>query len=63
MTTPQTLDKDWLTAQETADYLGVNVQLIWKLVKAGKLHGKKVGGRVNSPLRISSVSIEKYMEK
>jgi len=33
-----------LTANETADYLKVNVRTIYRLIKDGKIPGRKVGG-------------------
>jgi excisionase family DNA binding protein len=33
-----------LTANEAADYLKVNVRTIYRLIKEGKIPGRKVGG-------------------
>ena len=33
-----------LTADETADYLKVDVKTVYRLVKQGKIPGRKVGG-------------------
>lgn len=54
----QTLSKDWLSKQEAADYLGVNPATVMRLVRAGKLTAARVGKLV----RISSASIERYLE-
>lgn len=34
-----------LTADETANYLKVDVKTIYRLVKQGKIPGRKVGGK------------------
>ena len=34
-----------LTADETADYLKVNVKTVYRLVKKGEIPGRKVGGK------------------
>jgi excisionase family DNA binding protein len=59
---PQTLDRDWMTAQQAADYLQVEVQTVRRMVVAGKLKGTKLGSGKTSPLRISASSIEKLLE-
>jgi excisionase family DNA binding protein len=56
MTTP---DKDYLTTQEAADYLGVKPQYIHRLFNEGKLTGWR-GQGPNGRLHISSVSIKKF---
>jgi len=33
-----------LTANEAADYLKINVRTIYRLIKQGKIPGRKVGG-------------------
>jgi excisionase family DNA binding protein len=60
--TPQTLEKDWLTRKEAAEYLSVTPQKVSELVNSGKLHGTKLGDGPNSPLRISSDSIERMLK-
>ena len=59
---PQTLDRDWMTAQQAADYLQLEVQAVRRMVVAGKLKGTKLGSGKTSPLRISASSIEKLLE-
>ena len=61
-TKPQTLDGDLMTVKETAAYLKVHPDTVRQLVADGKLAGKKIGAGPNSPIRISTVSIEKFME-
>ena len=51
---------DWVSPQEAAEYIGVSKQTVRALWRSGKLIGAKVGYRT---LRISTVSIEKMMEK
>ena len=58
----QSLDKDLLTVAETADYLSCSKQTVHRLIKDGKLQARKIGRGINSPLRITSVSIEKMLE-
>ena len=45
-----------------AAYLKVHPDTVRQLVADGKLAGKKMGSGPNSPIRISTVSIEKFME-
>jgi excisionase family DNA binding protein len=61
MANSQQLDADLLTVAETARYLKVSEQTVRKLIKAGKLVGRKIGTGINSRLRISASSIERFM--
>ena len=53
---------DWWTVQETAAYLKVSKIHVYSLFNGSKLSGKKMGTGTTSPIRISAVSVEKYME-
>lgn len=59
--TPPNIDKDYLTAQEAADYLGVHRQYVQKLFNTGKLTGWR-GEGPNGHIHVSAVSIEKFIE-
>jgi len=51
-------EQNLMTAQEAADYLRINVKLIYKLVDSGELKAKRVG-RV---IRITKASIDLYLQ-
>lgn len=61
--TPQQLDRDFLTVRQTAAYLQTSTATVQRLIKNGTLSGSKIGTAPNSPLRISSASIEKMLER
>ena len=61
--TPQQLDRDFLTVRQTAAYLQITTATVQRLIKGGTLSGSKLGTSPNSPLRISSASIEKMLER
>jgi len=51
-------DQELLTAQEAADYLRINVKLLYKLVDNGELKAKRVG-RI---IRITKTAITEYLQ-
>lgn len=51
-------DQELMTAQEAAEYLRINVKLLYKLVDSGELKSKRVG-RV---IRITKAAIEAYLQ-
>lgn len=51
-------DQELLTAQEAADYLRINVKLLYKLVDNGEIKAKRVG-RI---IRITKASIDSYLQ-
>lgn len=55
----QQLTADWVSPKEAAEYLGINKVTVRKLINDGKLKASKIGYRT---VRISSASIEKFME-
>lgn len=59
---PQTLDRDFMTVKQAADYLQVSLQTVRRLITDGKLSATKLGSGPNSHLRVSTISIEKLLE-
>lgn len=51
-------EQELLTAQEAADYLRINVKLLYKLVDNGELKAKRVG-RI---IRITKTAINEYLQ-
>lgn len=51
-------EKEFYTAQELADKLGVNVMTIYRYIKAGKLNAYKIG----KEFRIEKKEFEKFLE-
>ena len=51
-------DQELLTAQEAADYLRINIKLLYKLVDSGELKAKRVG-RI---IRITKTAITEYLQ-
>ncbi len=51
-------EQELLTAQEAADYLRINVKLLYKLVDNGELKAKRVG-RI---IRITKTAITEYLQ-
>lgn len=51
-------EQDLLTAQEAADYLRINVKLLYKLVDNGELKAKRVG-RI---IRITKTALTDYLQ-
>jgi excisionase family DNA binding protein len=51
--------KEYYTARELADKLGVNVMTIYRYIKAGKLKAYKLG----KEFRIERVVFENFMSK
>lgn len=63
--TPPQLDKDYLTAQEAAAYLGVHRQYVQKLFNEGKLtgwRGEGVNGRIHIETFIESNGTKVHLE-
>ncbi|MGB8261926.1 MAG: helix-turn-helix domain-containing protein [Terracidiphilus sp.] len=60
-TAPETLDRDWFTVQQAAAYLQLSTRTIARYIDRGTLSASQLvpGGAV----RISTISIEKLMEK
>jgi excisionase family DNA binding protein len=59
----KTLDRDWLTVEQAAEYLQVSAFTIRRMVKDQKIVGTKLGDGPNSKLRISSQSIRDMLER
>jgi excisionase family DNA binding protein len=59
----KTLDRDWLTVEQAADYLQVSPFTIRRMVKDRKIVGSKLGEGSNSSLRISAQSIRDMLER
>lgn len=51
-------EQELMTAQEAADYLRINIKLIYKLVDSGEIKSKRVG-RV---IRITKAAIDSYLQ-
>lgn len=51
-------DQELLTAQEAADYLRINIKLLYKLVDSGELKAKRVG-RI---IRITKTALTEYLQ-
>ena len=54
-----TMKKDFYTAQELADTLGVNIMTIYRYIKAGKLTAYKIG----KEFRITKKDFDKFLLK
>ncbi len=52
-------EKEFLSLEETADLLGVNYQLIYKLVRSGELPSARVG----KVYRVIRRDLDAYLEK
>lgn len=50
---------DFMTAQETADILKVNIMTIYRYVKAGKIKAYKIG----KEFRIDKKEFNKFLDK
>jgi putative molybdopterin biosynthesis protein len=50
--------KEFMTAQETADTLRVNVMTIYRYIKAGKIKAYKIG----KEFRIDKEEFDKFLE-
>lgn len=50
-------EKEVLTSQEAAEFLRVNIQTVLKLVKSGKIPGRKVGRNY----KFLKKDLEKYL--
>ena len=51
--------KDFYTAQELAETLGVNVMTIYRYIKAGKLKAYKFG----KEFRVAKIEFNSFLEK
>lgn len=60
-TAPVSLDRDWLSVKQTAEYLQLDAQTVRRYVADGKLTGRQLvaGGKI----LISASSIEKLLGK
>jgi excisionase family DNA binding protein len=60
-TAPQMLDRDWFTVAQTAAYLQVSTRTVHRYIKTRILSASQFvpGGTV----RVSTISIEKMLEK
>lgn len=52
-------DKEFYTAFDLADKLGVNVMTIYRYIKAGKIQAYKIG----KEFRIEKVEFDAFLEK
>ena len=52
------INKEFYTAQDLADKLGVNIMTIYRYIKAGKLIAHKIG----KEFRISKVEFERFLK-
>lgn len=51
-------DKEFYTAKELADKLGVNIMTIYRYIKAGKLSAYKIG----KEFRINKKEFDKFLQ-
>lgn len=51
------MSKDFYTAQDLADTLGVNIMTIYRYIKAGKLKAYKIG----KEFRIDKVEFKRFL--
>lgn len=51
-------DKEFYTAQDLADKLGVNIMTIYRYIKAGKLKAYKIG----KEFRIDRGELQRFMD-
>lgn len=58
---PQTLDRDWLSIDQTAEYFQVAKGTIRNWIKAGVLEASQLVPR--GAVRISAASVEKQLER
>ncbi len=49
------VDERWYTAQEVADLFQVDRQTVWRWLKAGRLQGISLGGKVGWRIRESAL--------
>ena len=52
-------EREFYTAQELADKLGVNIMTIYRYIKAGKLKAYKIG----KEFRIEKAEYQSFLEK
>ncbi len=52
-------NKNFMTAQETADILKVNIMTIYRYIKAGKITAYKIG----KEFRIEKKEFEKFLDR
>ena len=55
----QTMNKEFYTAQDLADKLGVNIMTIYRYIKAGRLQAYKIG----KEFRIEQKEFETFLNK
>jgi len=53
------MNKEFMTAEETADILKVNIMTIYRYIKAGKLKAHKIG----KEFRIEKTEFNKFLDK
>jgi len=53
------MEKEFYTAKDLADKLGVNIMTIYRYIKAKKLKAYKIG----KEFRIDKVEFEKFLDK
>jgi len=53
------MEKRWLTARETSEYLSLNLKTVYSLVTRGELKAGRVGGSI----RIDKKAIDEKLEK
>jgi len=53
------LNKNFMTARETADILKVNIMTIYRYIKAGKIKAYKIG----KEFRVEKKEFEKFLDK
>ena len=57
-----TLDRDWLTLAQAAEYLQVSPFTVLRWIKAKKLPAKQLNGR-KSPWRIKANDLEDFLKR
>lgn len=57
----QTLDRDWLTVGQAADYLQCCPMTIYRMIQEGKIQGMQITPR--GKWRVSASSIEKLLNR
>ena len=50
----------WLTAEQSAGYLGCGVKLVYREVAAGRLRAARIGGK--RAIRIKAAWLDEYLE-
>jgi excisionase family DNA binding protein len=58
--TPQTLNRDWLTTEQASAYLQVSTRTLFRYLEEGKIRGKQLSS--GGHWRISAASLERFLD-